>query len=76
MWSGFGELVLVMEQDPGCSIDNLYGECESWFLEMIGAELSKEWMDVDQKKYMKLVEEEEARFFFWEWQKLSFDSSS
>jgi hypothetical protein len=29
------------------------------------------------KNCMKLVEEEEeARFFFWEWEKLSFDSSS
>jgi hypothetical protein len=32
----------VMERDLGCSIDNLYGECESRFLEMIGAALSKE----------------------------------
>jgi hypothetical protein len=50
LWSGFGELVSVMEQDPSCSIENLYGECESRFLETISAELSKEWMDVDQKK--------------------------
>jgi hypothetical protein len=28
-WSGFGELVSVMEQNPCCLIDNLYGECES-----------------------------------------------
>jgi hypothetical protein len=28
-WSGFGELVLVMERNPCCLIDNLYGECES-----------------------------------------------
>ncbi len=49
-WSGFGELVLVMERNPCCSIDNLYGECDSRFLEMIGAKLSKEWKDVDEKK--------------------------
>jgi hypothetical protein len=48
--SGFGELVSVMEWDPGYSIDNLYGECESWFLETIGAELSKEQRDVDKEK--------------------------
>jgi len=30
-----------MEQYPCCSIENFYGECESWFLERIGAELSK-----------------------------------
>ncbi len=40
-WSGFGELVSVMEQNPCCSIDNLYEKCESSFLEMIGVELFK-----------------------------------
>ncbi len=49
-WSGFGEFVLMMEQNPCYSIDNLYGECESRFLEMIGAELSKERKDVDNEK--------------------------
>jgi hypothetical protein len=49
-WSGFGELVSVMERNPCCSIDNLYGECESRVLEMIGAKLSKEQKDVDKKK--------------------------
>jgi hypothetical protein len=29
VWSGFGELVSMMERNPYCSIDNLYGECES-----------------------------------------------
>jgi len=47
LWSGLSELVLVMEWDPDCSIDNLYGECESWFLETIGTELSKEQRDVN-----------------------------
>jgi hypothetical protein len=42
LWSGFGELVSVMEQDLGYLIDNLYEECESRFLETIGVELSKE----------------------------------
>jgi hypothetical protein len=37
----------MMEWDPSCSIDNLYGECESRFLEMIGTKLSKEQRDVD-----------------------------
>ncbi len=32
----------MMEQDPWCLIDNLYGECESRFLETTGVELSKE----------------------------------
>jgi hypothetical protein len=27
-----------------------YGECESWFLEMIGVELSKEWREVDKEQ--------------------------
>ncbi len=49
-WSGFGEFVLMMERNPCYSIDNLYGECESQFLEMIGAELSKERKDVDNEK--------------------------
>jgi len=35
-WNGFGELVSVMERNPCCLIDNLYGECELRFLEMIG----------------------------------------
>jgi hypothetical protein len=49
-WSSFGELVSVMERNPCYSIDNLYGECESRFLKMIGVELSKERKDVDEKK--------------------------
>jgi hypothetical protein len=40
--SGFGELVSMMERDPSYSMDNLYELCESWFLGMIGVELSKE----------------------------------
>ncbi len=40
----------MMEWDLGCLIDNLYEECESQFLEMIGAEISKEWKDVDNEK--------------------------
>jgi hypothetical protein len=27
-WSNFGEPIAVMEQNPYCSIDNLYDECE------------------------------------------------
>ncbi len=45
--NGFGELVLVVEQNPCYSIDNLYGECESWFLEMIGTMVSREHEDED-----------------------------
>jgi hypothetical protein len=37
----------VMEQNSCCSIDNLYGECESQFLEMISTVFSKERKDVD-----------------------------
>jgi hypothetical protein len=40
----------MMEWNLGCLIDNLYKECESRFLEMIGAELSKERKDVDNEK--------------------------
>jgi hypothetical protein len=36
--SGLGELVLVIEHDPCYSIENLDGECKSWFLETIGVE--------------------------------------
>jgi hypothetical protein len=49
-WNGFGELVSMMEWNPCCLIDNLYGECELQFLEMISVELSKERKDVDEKK--------------------------
>jgi hypothetical protein len=48
-WSSFGELVLMMEQNPCCLINNLYGECESRFLEMISTVVSREWKDVDQE---------------------------
>ncbi len=58
-WSGFGELVLVMEWNPCYSIDNLYGECESRFLEMISIELSKKQKVWTKNNYMKLAEEEE-----------------
>lgn len=40
-WNGLGELVLMMEQNPCCLIDNLYVECESLFLEMIGIVVSR-----------------------------------
>ncbi len=39
-----------MERDHDYSIDNLYEECESWFLETINVELSKERKDVDNQK--------------------------
>jgi hypothetical protein len=41
-WSGLGELVSMMEQKPCCLINNLYGECESWFLEIINIVVSRE----------------------------------
>jgi len=50
LWSGFGELVSVMERDPSYSMDTLYEQCESWFLGMIGAQLSRERGEVDKKK--------------------------
>jgi hypothetical protein len=56
----------MMEQDHGCSVDNLYEKCESQFLEMIGVELSKEWKDVDTQKNMKLAKEEENKIFLLE----------
>jgi hypothetical protein len=49
-WSGFGELVSMMERNPCYSIDNLHSECESRLLEMIGIVLSREWKDVDEEK--------------------------
>jgi hypothetical protein len=48
-WNDFGELVSVMEQNPCYLIDNLYGECESRFLEMIGTVVSRERKDVDHE---------------------------
>jgi len=50
LWSGFGELVSVMEHNPNCSMDNFYEQCESRFLGTIGAELSRERRDVDNGK--------------------------
>jgi hypothetical protein len=46
-WSSFGELVLVMEQNPCCLIDNIYGGCKSQFLEMIRTIVSRDQKDVD-----------------------------
>jgi hypothetical protein len=46
-WSSYGKLVSVVEQNPCCSIDNLYGECESQFLEMISVMVSNEQEDED-----------------------------
>jgi hypothetical protein len=46
-WSSYGELVSVVEQNPCCSIDNLHGECESGFLEMISTVVSREQEDED-----------------------------
>jgi hypothetical protein len=40
----------MMEWDPCYSIEIFYGECESRFLEMIGAELSKGWKEVDKRQ--------------------------
>jgi len=39
-----------MEQHPCCSIEKLYGECDSQFLETIGVKLSKEWREVDKEQ--------------------------
>jgi hypothetical protein len=39
-----------MERNLVCAIDNIYGECESRFLETIDVELSKERRDVDKEK--------------------------
>jgi hypothetical protein len=44
-WNGLGELVSVMERNPCCLVNDLYGECESRFLEMIGTIVSREWED-------------------------------
>jgi hypothetical protein len=40
----------MMECDPCYSINKFYGEYESWFLETIGVELSKEWKEVDKEQ--------------------------
>jgi hypothetical protein len=39
-----------MAQNLCSSIEIFYGKCESWFLEMIGAELSRGWREVDKKQ--------------------------
>jgi hypothetical protein len=46
--SDLNELVLMMERDPSCSMDTLYGLCESRLYEWIGAELSRERGDVEK----------------------------
>jgi len=54
-----------MERNPCYSIDNLYGECESQFLEMISIELSKKQKVWTKNNYRKLVEEEESQAIFF-----------
>jgi hypothetical protein len=64
LWSDLGELVLMMERDPCCSIDNLDGECESRFLELIAVKVSKEWKEVNmQQLYEAGLGEGEAWIF-------------
>jgi hypothetical protein len=50
LWSGFGELVSMIEHDLSCSMDNIYEQCESQFLGMIGAKFSRVRRDVDNGK--------------------------
>ncbi len=57
-WSNFGELVLVMEQNPCCLID-------SRFLEMIGTFVSKERKDVDHEKLYEVGWGGGKEPFFW-----------
>jgi hypothetical protein len=63
LWNDLGELVLMMERDPGCSMDILYELCESWFWWKIGVKLSREqWVVEDRRIYMKLVELKKQTF--------------
>jgi hypothetical protein len=67
VWSDFGELVWVMEHNPGCSMDTLLELCESWFWWKIGVELLGEWGKVEKTYiyiyiYMKLAEVKGAEF--------------
>jgi hypothetical protein len=49
LWNEFGELVLMMERDCGCSMDTLYELYESWLCEWFGVELSREREDGEIK---------------------------
>ncbi len=49
----------MMERNPCCFIDGLYGECESWFLVMIGTAIFGEW-EVEVKDELN-----EARWGGW-----------
>jgi hypothetical protein len=42
LWRDLGELVSVMERDPGCIMETLYELCESWLCEGIDEEISGE----------------------------------
>lgn len=44
-WNSLGEFVLVMEWIPSYFVHNLYSECESQFLVMIGVAASGEQED-------------------------------
>jgi hypothetical protein len=40
LWGDLGDLVSVMECDPGCIMKTLYELCESWLCEGIDEEIS------------------------------------
>ncbi len=65
LWRGLGELVLMMECNPGCSMDTLYELCESWFCWRISAELSRERGDVERRRLYEIGGKEE-REDFWQ----------
>jgi len=64
LWGGLGELVLMMERNPGCSMDILYELCESRFCWRIGAKLSKERGDVERRKLYEAGGKEEKEDFW------------
>jgi hypothetical protein len=45
LWKDFGEMVSVMEHNPGCSMGTLYELCESRMCRWIGVEISRERRD-------------------------------
>ncbi len=73
-WSGLGELVSMMKRNFCYSIDGLYGECQSHFLEMIGIVVSREWEDEVKDGLYEWDEEDERHAFLREEAKFRFSN--
>jgi len=63
MQKDLGELVSMMEHNPGCSMKILHELCESQLYKGIDKEISREQREEEWKNYMMLAEENRGLIF-------------